>query len=138
MLKTAKNFWLYLATLLFAGLILLISLSASMGWATPWFARVRQIPGGDKLAHFLLIGGMSLLLNLSLRGTKIRLLGKEFLLGSCVLFVLVTIEEFTQLGMVNRTFDLIDLGSNYLGIFVFGQLALRWTDKTYQPQTSAD
>ena len=125
MFKPATNFWLYLATILFTGLVLLISLSATMGWATSWFAAVRQIPGGDKLAHFVLIGGMSLLVNLCLRGTKISLLGRGVLLGSFCLFVLVTIEEFTQLGIANRTFDLADLASNYLGIFIFGQLANR-------------
>jgi VanZ family protein len=125
MTKPLSILWLYFATALFACVILLISLSATMGWGLAWFERVRQIPGGDKLAHFLLMGGLSLLVNLSLRARQVRLPIGSVLLGSLVLYLLVTIEEFTQLLLPSRSFDLADLASNYVGIFLFGWLAVR-------------
>ena len=129
MTKPLSILWLYFATALFAGAILLISISATMNWGLEYFARVRQIPGGDKLAHFLLMGGMSLLVNLSLRAKQLRLPGGSILLGSLVLYLLVTIEEFTQMLLPSRSFDLTDLAANYLGIYLFGLLAIRWNSR---------
>ena len=119
--------WLYVATALLAGAILLISISATLGWAEAWFARVRRIPGGDKLVHFVLMGGLSLLLNLSLRTRQLRLPVGRVLLGSLALYILVTIDELIQMFLTLRSFDLLDLASNYLGIYVFGRLAIRWS-----------
>jgi polysaccharide biosynthesis protein VpsQ len=133
MTKPASMIWLSAGTMLFAAVILLISLSATLGWGLAWFERVRQIPGGDKLAHFVLMGGLSLLVNLSLRARQVRVFGGRILLGSLVLYILVTIEEFTQLLLPSRSFDLADLASNYLGIFLFGWLAMRLSAK---PNTS--
>ncbi len=87
------------------------------------FSIIRSVPGADKLGHFLLMGLLSFLLNVSLGCRSIRIAGKLFLLGSVIVIALVTLEEFSQLFIRYRTFDLIDLAADYTGIWIFGRLA---------------
>lgn len=84
---------------------------------------IRGIPYGDKISHFLLMGVLSFLVNLSFSCSRIKALGFYFLKGSLIVALIVTLEEFSQLFFKYRTFDLIDLVSDYLGIFLFGRLA---------------
>lgn len=107
--------------LLFCGFVIL---SANFGWDFFFFAWVKYLPLGDKMAHFILVGGISFFVNLLLEVRKIKLGGKEILTGSFAVFIFITLEEFSQHFMINRNFDLKDLSANYLGIFFFGQLAL--------------
>jgi VanZ family protein len=84
---------------------------------------IRGIPYGDKISHFLLMGLLSFLVNLSFSCSRVKISGVYFLKGSLIVAVIVTIEEFSQLFFKYRTFDLIDLASDYLGIFLFGRIA---------------
>ena len=87
------------------------------------FRFVRETPYGDKVGHFVLMGLFSLLINLALSCKKIKV-GRLFLLaGSLIVAFVVTLEEFSQIFVRYRTFDLTDLLSDYIGIFLFGQLA---------------
>lgn len=84
---------------------------------------VGNIPYGDKLGHFLLMGGFSFLLNLVLQAKTFRFWKFSYLLGSLIVFVIVTIEEISQMFVAGRTFDWGDLVVDYLGIFLLGELA---------------
>ena len=84
---------------------------------------VGNIPYGDKLGHFCLMGGFAFLLNLVLDARTIKFWKFNFLLGSLIVLTIVTLEEFSQIFIRGRTFDLGDLFFDYLGIFVFGELA---------------
>lgn len=89
------------------------------------FDAVRRIPGGDKLGHFLLMGMLSFLLNVSLSCRTVRIsAARVLLLGSAVACAAVTLEEFSQIFVRYRTFDLVDLFFDYAGIWAFGRLAL--------------
>jgi len=107
--------------ILFIGFVIL---SANFGWDFFFFDWVKYLPLGDKMAHFLLVGGVSFFVNLLLEVRKMKIGKREILLGSCLVFTFITLEEFSQLFLIRRKFDLIDLSANYLGIFFFGQLAL--------------
>jgi len=109
---------LYLALL--AGIVLLADSQQSQGL----FDGVRRIPGGDKLGHFLLMGLLSFLLNVSLDCRTLRVFARPLLLGGLVACVAVTLEEFSQIFVRYRTFDLVDLVFDYGGIWAFGRLAL--------------
>lgn len=87
------------------------------------FAGVRALPFGDKLGHFLLMGMLSLLVNLCLSCRRVKVGGVRLLAGSLVVMLLVTVEEFSQLYVASRSFDLIDLLCDGLGILLFGRLA---------------
>lgn len=84
---------------------------------------VGNIPYGDKLGHFLLMGGFSFLLNMVLSARTFRLWKFRYLLGSVIVLAVVTIEELSQMFVAGRTFDRSDLVFDFLGIFLFGELA---------------
>lgn len=88
------------------------------------------IPYADKIGHFVLIGGMCLFANLALQNRRLHLLGRDWLVGSLVVLVVFTVEEFMQLGLTHRTFDLGDLSADFVGIFVFGRIA-RWLGQRF-------
>jgi VanZ family protein len=77
---------------------------------------IYKYPGLDKLAHFVLLGLMTYLLNLSLANRRIYLFSRPVLLGSAIMFVLALLDEFSQIFISTRTSTLGDLASSTLGI----------------------
>lgn len=69
------------------------------------------------------MGGFSFLLNLALNAKTLKLWKLNYLLGSLIVLMVVTIEEVSQIFVRGRTFDWGDLIFDYLGIFIFGELA---------------
>ncbi len=104
--------------LILVGIIFLADING-----TNYFSFIRNVPFGDKIGHFLLMGMFSFLLNLALKAKTSRLWFFRYLLGSLIVFGLVTLEEFSQIFVRGRTFDLTDLIANYAGIFIFGEIA---------------
>lgn len=84
---------------------------------------IGNIPYGDKLGHFFLMGFLSFLVNLVLQAKTIGVGKIRYLLGSLIVFLIVTIEEISQLYVGGRTFDLSDLIADLAGIIIFGELA---------------
>lgn len=102
-------------------LIVLIIL-ADTGRASILFSIGDQIPQGDKLGHFFLMGFASFLITLSTRGQTMAL-GKHVVLkGPFWLSIVVTVEEVSQIWISSRGFSLLDLGFDYLGIVAFALL----------------
>jgi polysaccharide biosynthesis protein VpsQ len=97
------------------------------------FRFVRQTPHADKVGHLLLMGLFSFTINLALSARRISIGRVSLLLGSLIVLLVVTLEEFSQRYVRYRTFDLLDLLFDYTGIFLFGQLAL-YLMKRRRPQ----
>ncbi len=93
------------------------------------FTFIDKFPHSDKAGHFILMLIFSFLLNSSLKNRRLKILKPKILLGSLIVFSIITIEEFSQLNLDNRSFDLLDLACNYLGIVVGGFLSTRFYDK---------
>ena len=93
------------------------------------FRFIRNTPYGDKAGHFILMGFFSLVLNLALSCKTVKLWKLNLLVGSLIVALVVTLEEFSQLFIRYRSFDLTDLLFDYAGIFLFGQLAYYLTKK---------
>jgi polysaccharide biosynthesis protein VpsQ len=122
-------------TILYLILILLIIALANQGeYIHILRSLVGSIPYGDKLGHFILMGFLSFFVNLSLNCQKIKVFQLSVLKGSVIVLLIVTFEEFSQIFIDNRSYDLLDLTFDYLGIWVFGQLALKWMN--YQQRLS--
>ncbi len=81
------------------------------------------IPYFDKIAHFLLMGGFSFLVNLLLSARSVSVWKLRYLLGSIIVLTVVTIEEFSQMFIGGRSFDVGDLVADYAGIMIFGEFA---------------
>jgi VanZ family protein len=80
-------------------------------------------PYGDKIGHFVLMGTFSLMLNLALDAKTFRLGRLNVLVGSVIVLIVVTLEEFSQIFIRGRSFDVSDLIVDFAGIFLFGELA---------------
>lgn len=116
-----KTTW-QLTVLYFGLIIFIIYLANQNSINTDRLSAV--IPYFDKVGHFALMGMAAFLLNLSLRCKQILFFNHPILLGSVIVACLVTLEEGSQLFLTYRSFDLLDLSADFLGIYVFGQLAL--------------
>ncbi len=89
------------------------------------FSWLQALPGGDKLGHFLILGGFAFVLNHSLRCRTVPLGGRPVLLGSLIVLLLAAAEETSQRFIPGRNFDLLDLAADALGILLLGRLPVR-------------
>lgn len=100
------------------------------------FVGVRALPGGDKTAHFLVMGLLSFVVNLALAGRTIGVRHLALPLGTVIVLLLVTAEEFSQLLVKGRTFDRADLLCDVAGI-ALGHVAARLARRGAQGPHSA-
>jgi polysaccharide biosynthesis protein VpsQ len=112
-------------TLGFVGLLIGVVWLADGGRLPTVILTMKAMPLGDKLGHFVLMGLLSLLVNLSLEATPTRIGPIRLSRGTLLVALLVTIEEFSQLFITSRSFEVADLAADYLGIVLFGRLADR-------------
>ena len=114
-----KYGWFTLGFSLFLiGIILLANSGAQIIW------RFARFPMADKAGHFILFGSLAFLLNMALHCRTKKLLGKEVLIGSLGVIIVVALEEISQIFLVHRTFDLTDFMYDCAGIYLGGYLAV--------------
>ena len=106
---------------------------ADSGHGQRLFALASCIPAGDKIGHFVLFGILAFLVNFIWRTAPMRLLGLRVLKGSAVIMAVVTLEECSQILFRARSFDLLDLASDALGIGLFGWLAVAYLERKRKP-----
>ena len=75
-----------------------------------------RLPYDDKIAHFLMMGILALLANLSLHISSFRIKRVNILKGSLLVLTFVTFEEASQMFFPTRTFSWGDLMASYLGV----------------------
>jgi len=103
--------------------LFLIVVIANLGLGSTYFPFIYSIPGLDKIGHFFLMGVLSFLINILLKAKKVRLLSLDFLLGSLVVLLVVTLEELSQIFLVYRAFSWLDLVFDLGGVVLGGQVA---------------
>lgn len=116
---------IWVATGLFALFIVMIIIIANWGTLPFMIGMIYTYPMGDKLGHFILMGLLTFLVNLSLSAKKIRLFSRQILLGSVLVFSAVVFEEFSQLFVLSRSFSLLDLSFDFIGILCASWLITR-------------
>ena len=92
----------------------------------PVFKQLRELthfPMKDKFGHLFSSGIFALVMNLFLRGHTFNFCKKPIYLGTFIVFVIITSEEFSQMFFTLRSFDLLDLTFDLVGIHLFGNLA---------------
>ncbi len=104
-----------------AGIIIL----ADIGGTQSLLLYVGNVPYVDKIGHFCLMGLLSLFVNLVLEARSVRVWKINYLLGSLIVSAIVLTEEFSQIFVRGRSFDLKDLLFDFVGIVLFGEIA-RW------------
>ena len=107
----------FILPILFFILICAIIITADMANYNFAFRVVGKVPYGDKIAHALLFGVMALLLNRALDFKSCC----NFLVGSIAVLSFATIEEFSQIFISSRSFDLLDLLADFIGVILINK-----------------
>jgi len=108
------------AAIVFSSLLGLIIYAEDTGGAIPATELVRSFNHGDKVAHFLLFGALSFLLNLAFIGKCFNWGCVSVYRGTAIVAVFATLEECSQYFIPTRTFDYFDLLADFSGLLIFG------------------
>lgn len=103
--------------------VLSIVILADTQHLSPVLHVIAMVKGGDKIAHFVLMGGLAATVSLAMGWSGRREPMRSVALGSVGVLVLVTLEELSQRWIAWRTFDLMDFGADVLGIGLGAMLA---------------
>ena len=118
--------WLLLATALFSLLIVAIVIGANEDALPRPLEQLIDVPGADKVGHFILFGILSFLLNKSSQSLLPRQNPARLVLTvSLLLAILIGLEEWSQSLFPARTMSLADLLASYAGVGTFALLAYR-------------
>ena len=127
-------------TLAVLAILAFVVISALVSIHPEWFAFVRSVPGRDKLLHCLGVGLLAVTTVLGFSPPESRSRRRRPLLVLAAIALLVTLEEFGQLAIPTRAFDLADLAWSYTGMALFGlpvvwlmRLRLRRTGQKRMP-----
>jgi VanZ family protein len=93
---------------------------------------VRHLPFGDKAGHFLLYGILAFLVNLALNNRKVNILSQRVLLGASLVLAFAVLEEFTQIYLSTRDFEVWDILCDLGGVICFSWLSIKvlvWQNK---------
>ncbi len=108
--------------LVFLGYIIYL---ANTGQRSVFFDLVRAIPYGDKLGHFVLFGTLTALAVMATGFKKVSVGKAQLFLAVPIVSAVVLLEELSQGFFATRTFDLMDLLFDGLGIAVATLLLMR-------------
>ena len=111
------------AALAFAIILGVIVIAADEGRLPAFIARLYDFPYGDKVGHFILIGGLAFLVNMSVTSWRGNEPWLTLLIASLVITAIVSLEEASQSFFQSRHANWQDLASSYAGILVLGGLA---------------
>jgi len=112
------------AIILFAFIVWIIYM-ANISADSLFFDLVKATPYGDKVGHVLLYGFLTLAANLTFRIRTFVVYGWRFYIGTVIVSLLVFLEELSQAFLPSRTFDLVDLAADMIGITVFTILSVK-------------
>jgi len=95
------------------GYIIFLANSADYNFA---FKIIGEIAYGDKLMHGLLYGIMAWCLNY---GLGFRTIYTHIQLGATIVLTFALLEEISQIFIPSRTFDMIDILADVIGVVLF-------------------
>lgn len=86
--------------------------------------RLYFIPHFDKVAHFTLFGLLAFFVNRATGCRQTRVWGNVLLTGSLWIVAFVALEEFSQMFIATRSFDISDFMYDLVGIYLGGFVAV--------------
>ena len=107
---------------MFIGILAVIYL-ANTGGTNFVFERVNAIPFGDKFAHCVLFGCLTLLVIIASQFRTFSIAGVDYYCGAVASGLFVIAEECSQAFIPSRTFDVGDLLADAIGIFIAIKIA---------------
>lgn len=103
--------------------ILWVIYLANTGGSSIFFDFIRSIPNGDKLGHLCLFGTLTFGVIVGSRFRSFTLGNLNFYYGAVLVAIFVIGEELSQYFIPSRTFDIVDLTADSLGILMAACLA---------------
>ena len=134
--KTTFNFMprslskLTTAQIIFAGylvIIIMVILMKNMNRGNSLFALFNDMAHVDKVAHFLLFGLLTYSLSFAIKHRRLKLMTINIPLAPIIMLAATFMEECSQIVLESRTFSLLDMFANVLGVTCFGFMALAFT-----------
>jgi len=98
----------------FIGLVAL----ADSGHGAELFRIASVLPGADKTAHIMLSCIVVYSMNVCLSMRCVSVFSREIFTACIIGFFFFTAEEISQIFIESRTFSLMDLLANYMGIYL--------------------
>ncbi len=115
-----------IALIVYLFILSLIVHAANQGTLSNYVFFYRELPFGDDLGHFFLMGLFSFLATMASHQHRVHVLKTPVPVGPMVVMILVVAEELSQIFIATRTFSLSDLIADFLGIVTFAWLAIRF------------
>ena len=115
-MKLINKIWRIIALLYVFLIILIITLANSGKLPTQ---QLSQIPHYDTIGHFILYGIAAFLIHRAFQRKMVNIFNYQISLGILLLSIFTIGEEILQQLIPTRTFSLVDLGADFLGIFIF-------------------
>ncbi len=109
----------YILTSLFFAFIIWIIIQADLVISNPLLSFTKKIPYGDKFGHLILYGTLVFLVNVTTNFQQIRIYNIRLLLGVFLVTSFALAEEFTQIVLASRNFEIMDIISDLVGITLF-------------------
>ena len=98
---------------------------ANNGSSNIFFELISIIPYGDKLGHFILYGSLSALTVIALHYKSLTFGSFQIPVGAIIILAIAIVEEVSQLYLLHRTFDFVDIFADIAGIITF-TLLCQW------------
>lgn len=118
-MKTLRFAIILLATLCIAYIVYTANTGGSFGL----FSLGLKLPYGDKLGHFSLFGAFTFVLILGSNFHQSKYKSTQFYTVLPFVIAAITLEEFSQIFIERRNFDLLDLAADGLGLLAAVKLA---------------
>jgi VanZ family protein len=113
-------------TIVYVLILGMIVYAANQGTLSNYVSFYRELPFGDDLGHFFLMGFFSFLATMTSHQHRVHVFKTPLPVGAIVVLILVVAEEFSQIFIATRTFSLSDLTADFFGIVTFAWLAIRF------------
>ena len=120
------------AQLIFAGYLMFLCFVIAlknMNMGNSVFGLLHGIPHIDKAGHFFLYGLLTYLLSFALKHRSLQLMAIRIPLAPVIMLIATFMEECSQISQEFRTFSLLDMLANAIGIVCFSILAIPFTRK---------
>lgn len=106
----------WLPALALFGLLAWVILEADLGKPNYFIQLGASMPYGDKIGHLLLFGVLALLLNFATKARQVAVGPLRLYLGVVLTLGFALLEEGSQLLFPSRSFELLDILADLLGV----------------------
>ena len=109
----------YIPSLLFFIFICWVIVLTNLDQKLHFMRILEGVPHGDKVGHFLLYGFLAGLVNVALRFRRLNIWSLDINMAGVIVICFAIAEEFTQLALAIRTFEVADMLADVLGVWFF-------------------